>query len=205
MRRLTLLLTFAFVTSTTLVSVFLLLFTLHTPRPSPQVLAAADENLNLLKTPKSGIKIYASLPPNFSSVSGTPIGEDARAEILRQYLTEYDSPLGPFAPALVTAADQYNLDFRLLAAIAQQESNLCKKIPPDSYNCWGWGIHSRGTLKFSSFEEAIFAVSQGLREDYLDQGYATPEDIMAKYTPLSNGSWAAGIRQFLTDMEWPQY
>ncbi len=65
----------------------------------------------------------------------------------------------------------------------------------------GWGVHSRGTLGFSGWEEAIETVARGLREDYLDQGLVTPEQMMTKYTPLSNGSWAFGIRQFMGEME----
>ena len=44
------------------------------------------------------------------------------------------------------------MDFRLLPAIAMQESNLCKKILPDTFNCLGLGIHARGTWGFPSFE-----------------------------------------------------
>ena len=107
----------------------------------------------------------------------------------------------PYANNVVTAADKYKIDFRLITAIAQQESNLCKIIPPDSHNCWGWGINSNGSLGFNSYEEAIDTVSKGLKEEYIDKGYTTPEQIMSKYTPLSNGSWAFGVNKFLTEME----
>ncbi|KKU47808.1 MAG: hypothetical protein UX67_C0028G0001, partial [Candidatus Woesebacteria bacterium GW2011_GWF2_46_8] len=99
------------------------------------------------------------------------------------------------------AADRYELDYRLTTAIAQQESNLCKIIPPGSNNCWGWGIHSAGTLGFDSFEEGIETVSAGLRKEYLDKGFRTVEEIMSKYTPLSNGSWATGVTKFMSEME----
>ena len=93
------------------------------------------------------------------------------------------------------------MDFRLLVAIAQQESNLCKKIPEGTHNCWGWGIHSKGTLGFDSYPEAIETVSQGIRRDYLNKGYTTPEEIMKKYTPSSPGTWAFGVNKFLGQME----
>jgi len=149
----------------------------------------------------SGIKIFASLPSEIPTISGTANAADARNEIIKQYLSRYNSPLEPYANLLVTTADKYKIDFRLLTAIAQQESNLCKIIPPDSHNCWGWGIHSKGTLGFSSYEEAIDTVSKGLKEEYIDKGYTTPDQIMSKYTPLSNGSWASGVNTFLTEME----
>ncbi len=156
---------------------------------------------SVLTSPKSGVRVYASLPINFPTVDGTVEGKDARAELLREYMDYYNSPLAPFAEYLVQVSDKYTLDYRLLTAIAQQESNLCKIIPPNSYNCWGWGIHSEGTLGFASYEEAIDAVAKGLREEYLDKGYTSIDEIMSKYTPQSNGSWANGVKEFLTAIE----
>lgn len=150
---------------------------------------------------RTGAKVYASLPSNVPKISGKPLFSDARVEIIRQYLKDYGSPLSSKADHIVAISDKYGLDFRLTTAIAQQESNLCKRIPPDTFNCWGWGIHSRGTLGFSSFEEGIELVTRGLKEGYIDEGLVTPEEIMSKYTPLSNGSWAAGVNKFLSQME----
>ncbi len=163
-----------------------------------KVLGEAD--YNLISAPKSGAKVFASLPSSFPTVSGVVSASDARAELIRQYLASYNSPLEPHAEYLVESSDMYGLDYRLLTAIAQQESNLCKKIPPLSYNCWGWGIHSEGSLGFSSFEEGIDVVSQGIKENYIDKGYTTVEEIMSKYTPLSRGSWAFGVNKFMGDI-----
>ena len=158
-------------------------------------------NENLLVSPQSGIKVYASLPIKFPSVSEEITSSDARPEILRQYMESYGSPLAPFSNLIVQTADKYSLDFRLITAIAQQESNICKIIPPGSYNCWGWGIHKNGSLGFKSFDEGIEEVSNGLRTDYLNKGYNTIEEIMEKYTPQSEGSWAQGVNEFMTEMQ----
>jgi hypothetical protein len=160
-----------------------------------------ESTVHLMDKITSGAKVFASLPSSFPSISGEVLATDARAEIIRQYLIKYNSPLKPYANLIVETADKYDLDYRLLVAIAQQESNLCKKIPRGTFNCWGWGIHSKGTLGFNSFEEAIEIVSKGLKEEYLDKGYRTPEEIMAKYTPLSNGSWAFGVNKFMNEMQ----
>lgn len=154
-----------------------------------------------IKPSVAGVKVFASLPSDFPSVSGSALATDGRVEIIRQYLKKYNSPLRPYAETIVSSADQFKIDFRLTTAIAQQESNLCKVAPPGSFNCWGWGIHSKGTLGFSSYEEGIKTVTMGLATKYISQGYDTPEKIMAKYTPLSNGSWAYGVSQFLAEME----
>jgi len=134
------------------------LFSLYSLKTSPSHL----ESYDLIKTPVSGVRVYASLPTQISSVNGQVDSADARPEIVRQYLEFYGSPLVPFAGYIVQTADKYSLDFRLITAIAQQESNLCKIIPPGSYNCWGWGIHSEGTLGFSSYDQGIESVSKGL-------------------------------------------
>jgi hypothetical protein len=180
------------------VSLFSLTALSKTQAVENKYLEVAD--LNAISAPESGVKVFASLPSSFPTVSGVVAGSDARVELIRQYLADYNSPLEPYADSMVETADKYGLDYRLLTGIAQQESNLCKKIPPRSYNCWGWGIHSQGTLKFDSFEEGIEIVSAGLKENYIDKGYTTIEDIMSKYTPLSNGSWAFGVNKFMGDI-----
>ena len=162
-----------------------------------KVLAAQDAARHVPKY----TNIFSASENVIPNISAKAEVADARVEIVRQYLLRYDSPLAPYAETLVAAADRNQLDFRLTTAIAQQESNLCKKIPPGTYNCWGWGIHSRGTLGFISFEEGIETVSRGLKENYIDKGYTTPDVIMTKYTPSSNGSWANGVNQFMAEME----
>jgi hypothetical protein len=184
------------------VALVISVFTLVSLSNQKTVATTSDSvSANLIDSPIAGVSVYASLPESLPSVSIDTKTGDARSEIVRKYLHAYDSPLELFSEDIVEAADTYGVDFRLTTAIAQQESNLCKKIPAESYNCWGWGIHSRGTLGFSNYKEAIEAVTKGLREDYIDQGFETVDDIMGKYTPLSQGSWAEGVKKFAQDME----
>lgn len=157
---------------------------------------------NLALSPYSGVQVYASLPPQLPSVSDEIGAKDARPEIVKQYLEYYNSPLTPYSDFIIQTSDKYKLDYRLIPAIAQQESNLCKVIPPGSYNCWGWGIHSQGSLGFDSFEEGIDTVSKGLRTQYLDKGLGTVTEIMSKYNATSpDGAWAKGVSQFMDEME----
>lgn len=156
---------------------------------------------NLITSPQSGVRVFASLPIEAPKVTDSIGSSDARPEIIKKYLARYNSPLLPHANLIVETADKYSIDFRLITAIAQQESNLCKIIPPGGYNCWGWGITGSSTLGFDSFEHGIEIVSEGLRRLYFDKGYKTVEEIMSKYTPYSNGSWAFGVSQFMTAMQ----
>ncbi len=161
-----------------------------------------QKTANLIEAPISGVRVYASLPTQPKEVSAAIEKADARELIVRNYLANYDSPILPHAGKIVEAADKYGIDFRLISAIAQQESNLCKKIPEDSYNCWGWGIHSKGSLGFQSFDEGIETVTKGLKENYIAIGLVTPSQIMSKYVPHSpDGAWAKGVTAFMEEMQ----
>lgn len=146
------------------------------------------------------ITSHSILPDVLGAFTYSILTDDAIPEIIKNYLAQYQSPLLSYADYIVTASRNHNIDPRLIIAIAQQESNLCKKIPENSHNCWGWGIHSQGTLKFNSYKESIDAVIQGLAKNYFGKGLSTPEEIMGIYTPLSDGSWAKGVQQFLNEM-----
>ena len=137
----------------------------------------------------------------FKMEGGVVEEADARPVIVERYLRRYKSPLVPYAKKIVELSDQYGFDYYWMVAIAQQESNLCKKIPEDSHNCWGYGIHSQGTLKFENYDLALESYAQYLKKQYFDKGLNTTELIMQKYCPHSDGSWAKGVNQFIVDME----
>jgi len=131
--------------------------------------------------------------------------QDARAQIVSNFLERYNSPMQPYdyyGQKLVEVADRYGIDFRLLPSIAMQESNLCKNIPEGTYNCLGFGIHERGTLGFDSYEACFERAGRELKKYYIDQGLTTPEEIMSKYTPSSNGSWANSVMQWMAEMKY---
>ncbi|MDA1317078.1 MAG: hypothetical protein O3B87_03575 [bacterium] len=127
--------------------------------------------------------------------------KDKRVAILKSFFRKYDSPLYEHADFIVKVSDKNGLDYRLIPAIAMQESTACKFIPYNSYNCWGWGIYGSLVTRFDSYPEAIETVAAGLKKGYIDQGLTTPEEIMAKYTPSSNGSWAKGVGIVLGALE----
>jgi hypothetical protein len=166
----------------------------NTESKSAQITPAVQNNT-------TGVQVYASLPSDFPSVSAEIVEEDARPQIIRSFLLSYKSPLTPYSEFIVETADKYGIDWKLLPAIAMKESGLCKIIPEESYNCWGWGIHSAGTLRFNSYEEGIDTVSKGIRENYVDIGLVTIEEIMSKWIPHSpNGAWAEGVRIYMAQM-----
>ncbi len=151
------------------------------------------------------VHISAPLATSALPAETVVLGEtaDARIPLVQNFLERHQSPLvdeDNFASTLIEIADRNGIDFRLLAAIAMQESNLCKVIPPDSYNCLGLGVHAKGTWGFNSYEENFEAAARILKKNYIDQGLTTPEQIMTKYTPSSNGSWAESVNQWMAEM-----
>lgn len=171
--------------------IFGLLFTLY---------ITTAKTINLVS---QNFKIYASLPENGMQVSENIEKEDARAKIIENFFKGYNAPLFEFANEFVTVADKYSLDWRLLPAIAMQESNGGKKVIGNSKNPFGYGIYGGSVLRFASFLDAIERVGKGLREDYLNKGLSKPEEIMAKYTPPSialGGPWAKGVSIFMEEL-----
>ena len=144
---------------------------------------------------------FAALPSLGNTIQDQITYEDARVEIIRQFFERYNSPLRPHASTVIEAADLYNLDFRLIPAIAMQESNLCKKSPPDSHNCWGFGIYGSKVTTFDDFDEAIYTVTRTLALKYKADGLDTPYEIMTRYTPRSDGSWAESVEYFMNQLQ----
>ena len=145
--------------------------------------------------------LYGALPNPLFVIQSSLTSADARAEILRQYLDKYGSPLEPYSQLLVDVSDQNGFDYRWMVAIAQQESNLCKYIPEGSHNCWGWGIYGDKITGFASYEEAIRSIAPQFKEIFLKHPTITADEVMKTYTPPSDGSWAYGVNQFMDELQ----
>lgn len=176
--------------TTTLILAFILLIYLSTDK----VVNHQSENF----------KLYSALPVNNDQISIQVDFADGRALIIGNFFKGHASPLQSLGSYFVQAADKYKLDFRLLPAIAMQESLGGKKIIRNSFNPFGYGIYGDKVIKFSSWEEAIDKVAKALQEDYLNQGLKTPDKIMAKYTPPAlkrGGDWAKGVNSFMQQLQ----
>ena len=76
------------------------------------------------------------------------------------YIAKGDLPLAGYGLAMVQAADEYGVDWRLVAAIGFIESTggkfACKGA---SYSAFGWGSCK---INFSSYEESIDVITKNL-------------------------------------------
>lgn len=130
------------------------------------------------------------------------VENDTRVDRLRAFLASYDSPLVGEAETFVAEADKYNLDWKLVAAIAGVESTFGKHIPTGSYNGWGWGVFtgSQDGVHFKDWAEGIAVVSEGLRKNYIDRG-ATDIYEMGWIYAANGHSWASHVRYFVDRLE----
>lgn len=148
--------------------------------------------------------LFSSHPPNPRILGENIVALEGRALLLEEYLAWQKSPMAAEAKTFIKVADKYNLDWRLLPAIAGKESNFGKKVPLGSFNPFGWAIYGNTTKKFNSWGEGIERVGRGLREDYFNKGYDTLEKIESIYAPPSppkGHPWLIGIEYFLWEIE----
>lgn len=145
---------------------------------------------------------YAALPTNEGEFSHSVVAKEARVEILRQFFRKYKSPLEEEAQTMIDTADKYELDYRLLPAIAMQESHVCLRAPKDSNNCWGFGIYGGKVTRFETLSDAIEAVAKTLAVKYRDtHGLVTPEEVVRLYTPSDNGKWVYAVNLFMNRLQ----
>ncbi len=130
---------------------------------------------------------------------------DKRAQVLKDYLAKYNSPLENSAVDFIEAADKHQLDWKLVVSIAGTESTFGKFIPGghdplySSYNGWGWGVYGDNSLGFRSWKDAIFTISKGLKDDYVDKGYTEPFSMNRKYA--ASKTWGAHVNYFMNDLD----
>jgi len=155
---------------------------------------------NVLGVSTKGVA-YAALPPSDSSIQNTIIQKGSKEEIVRQFLAKYNSPLEPYASDVVNSANRHNLDFRILPAIAMQESTVCKKIIKDSHNCWGWGIYGGKVTKFDNYPHAIETITIGLSTKYRAQGLVSIEEIGKLYNPSNTNNWVENVTFIMDQLQ----
>lgn len=133
---------------------------------------------------------------------------DARSGLLSDFLLRHNSPMYDLSDYMIDRADYYDIDFRMVAAIAMCESGVGKRIPSrDSYNAWGISVETGETegAKFPDWLYAIDWVSRYIKERYYDRGHTSLIDIGAIWAPPSvekGNSWANCVQYFMDEIEY---
>lgn len=128
------------------------------------------------------------------SISTQDLENQRKIDNIKNFLTKRNSPLAQYASEFVYAANEYSIDYRLVAAISIVESsggihNF------RSYNAWGWGSYG-----FDDWKDGIWSVSKGLATGYYSKGLDTPYEIARIYCPPSASSWAGKVTKLMNEI-----
>jgi len=115
------------------------------------------------------------------------------------FLKQKGSPMAGMGAVFVGAGKKYGVDPALAVAISGIESSFGKHTFKP-YNAWGWMSGSG----WGSWEQGISTVIKGLSQGYIRQGLTSPEAIVRKYAPASDGNdeqrWAQVVNQYLGEL-----
>jgi hypothetical protein len=130
---------------------------------------------------------------------------DSRIIAMKKFLTDYNSPMSPYAETFISEADEYGLDWRLVASISGVESAFGNLIPSNSNNAWGWRGGENGAYSiFTSWNDGIKTITRGLATGYGTD--LTPFDIEPSYCPPCYAnpahSWANGVTNFMNELQY---
>ena len=101
--------------------------------------------------------LFASMPNEVTDQNVDSEDDLAKAKRLDDYFSKYEMPLAGYGIEFVRAANKYNVDWRLVAAIGVRESSGGKHMMNN--NPFGWGS---AKIKFDDFSEAIDVVTSNL-------------------------------------------
>jgi hypothetical protein len=122
------------------------------------------------------------------------------AEIDR-YLESKNSPLAGHGEAFLDSGRRWNVDPRLVVAIAGAETTFGTRMCAD-YNAWNWFYMDTSRCSpnaFDSWEDGIEQVTRGLKQSHLDRGRTTISAIAETYTATDRETWIGNVTRFYWD------
>lgn len=110
---------------------------------------------------------------------------------LKAYLAGKNSPLQDHVEILLLQPN-----WKVVLAISQAESNLCKRQL--GHNCWGIGGGNH--RKYPSYAEAIIDANAVVQK-YWDRGHRSTKTMMPYYVGWQNHSWVLATQSILAELE----
>lgn len=153
-------------------------------------------NVESSPTPRSEEILVNSKVKGYNFTDEIKAKKDDRAVLLKKFLKKNGSPMANDATKLVKIADKYNLDWKLLPAIAGVESQYGNMIPSGSYNPYGW---NNGKAYFQNWSDASETVALGIRTRYVASGIVTPYSIGPSYA--ANPAWATHVANYMHQID----
>jgi hypothetical protein len=168
---------------------------LSTMQPPQIALREAYQSTDVALAPSGTGKVLAA------SIEGA----DARELLLKAFILKFQptSPMLPFTSSFIQTADTYQIDFRMIPAIAMCESNLGARMPSkDSFNAWGIAVYTgqQNGKVFNDWPHAIDWVGKYIREKYYNRSITDLVEIGAIWAPPSvakENSWARCVEGFM--------
>ena len=130
-----------------------------------------------------------------TSISTEDILREKKIYNIKKFFEKRNSPLAKYAEEFVLAAEHWDIDYRLVAAISVVESGG-GKINFRPYNAWGWGKHG-----FEDWKTGIWSVTEGLATGYIAKGLDTPLEIGRVYCPPSYINWSRKVSSLMQEIE----
>lgn len=149
-----------------------------------------------IPTPQSEEKFINKKIQGYNFAATVTAKKDDRAQLLKKFLKKNRSPMANDATKLVKIADKYNLDWKLLPAIAGVESQYGNMVPSGSYNPYGW---NNGKAYFQNWSDASETVALGIRTRYVSTGIVTPYKIGPSYA--ANPAWASHVANYMYQID----
>lgn len=161
---------------------FLTLFLFAAAPAKAELIAGASANMHYTK---SEAKLLVESQDFF-----------VKKHAIKNYLEKIQSPMAGQVDSFINACQKYDLDCYLLPSIAGVESSFGVYMASGTNNPFGWG---RGLIPFKSFDEAIMTVGKGLRENYIDKGAQTVDQIGSIY--CEGNTWSGKVKNFMGKFE----
>lgn len=150
----------------------------------------------ILILPKSAAAVNVaghSAVISYSEYDGDNIDYHLKKMTIKRVLERYDSPIADQADAFIDTCKKTGIDCYLLPSITGVESTFAKFMISGTYNPFGWG---KGTIPFKSWADGIDTVGVGLKENYIDKGATSVDQIGAIY--CEGNTWAGKVKYFMS-------
>lgn len=141
-------------------------------------------------------------PVHFSSAQHED-KTDPRIQKLEAFFASYNSPLSGHADVFVETADEFDLDWRLLPAIAGVESTFGRNVPSYAkYNPFGWRCnHIQPCWRFPSYEGAVRTVGEKITHLSAYKEWERNKGNIRLLAVIYNGGdqkkWQRGVEYFI--------
>ena len=136
------------------------------------------------------------LSPNDVSLSSVDRQFFYKKYAIKKVLEKYNSPLVNNVDDFIKTCVNYQIDCYLLPSISGVESTFGRHINPNSYNPFGW---DRGYAIFKNFADGIEKVGYHLKNNYINDGLSTIENIGSRYS--ESQAWASRVYFFINEFQ----